>query len=149
VPPSCLRYTRRVAPPTHRFAVYVAGYPRAPALSHFSRNTEAGSNMLDRPVNRLAFMSCFIATPLLYPVGNEPLGLCTGITPPSFGWLRRFLAVPSVQPIRLRRYAHHRTGCFTCSTPRRIAARCRMHPSYCFHGTSRYSPMTPPLIKGG
>jgi len=92
-------------------------------------------------------MSCFIATPLLYSVGNEPLELCTDVTPPPFGWLRQFLAVPSAQPIRLRRYAHHRTGCFTCSTSRRVAARCRMHPSYCFRGANHYSPMTPPSIK--
>lgn len=109
-------------------AIYSAGCPtntricrpcgRLPEGAHvkplFSQH-RSRLNMLDRPVSRLTFMSCFIATPLLYPVGNEPLGLCSDATPPPFGWLGKFLAVLSTQPIRLRRYAHHRTGCSTCS----------------------------------
>jgi len=78
---------------------------RRPALSHFSRNTEAGSNMSDRPVSRLASMFCFLATPRLSPDGDEPSGVCLDVTPPPFGWLGssfRFLRTAH----RLRRYAH-------------------------------------------
>jgi len=53
----------------------------------------------------------------------------------------------SAQPIGCGATLMHRTGCLTCSTAHRIAARSRMHPSYCFHGASRYSPMTSPSIK--
>jgi len=90
---------------------------RRPALSHFFSQHRSRLNMPDRPVSRLTYMPCFIAktidsarlidqvshvgfhaTIISMAWGRFPCGPCPCSTSP---WLRR--------------YAHCRTGCFTCS----------------------------------